>query len=249
MSPEERKQAIKITLDQVRGRVKTIVYTGSNDTKTAIELSQFAEKCGADAISSVRPFYGGFSAADIKRYYKDLSECVKIPVLAYNNAAVQLSGINEIKDICSLPNCLGVKYTLPNHFEMELVKQAIGDKKVYSGADEMFFSACLTEVDGAIGTSYNIALDLYKHFRKVFESGDMKEIKRMNALNTELVSLLISFNYMSVLKSILAEYTGGTPTAREPFANATPEKFQELKNALHKLGEKYDMKGFKIFEM
>lgn len=249
MTPDERKKLLELSISHANKRIKCIAYTGANDTKTAIELSQFAEKCGADAISSVRPIYGGFSAGQIKQYYSDMANSVKIPLLVYNNAMAQLSGLSDIKELCAMDNCLGIKYTLHNHFEMELIKQMIGDKKVYSGADEMFFSACLTGVDGAIGSCYNFAMDLFSYFRNVVNCGDISEIKRMNSLNTEFVSLLLSSNFIGMMKWCISKLSCGTNVLRSPGTPVCESDFMEFKSKLSALGKKYSMKDIKIFNL
>lgn len=57
MSDEERKQTIEFTVKTVNKRIPVIAGTGSNNTKSAIELSKFAEKIGVDGILVVTPYY------------------------------------------------------------------------------------------------------------------------------------------------------------------------------------------------
>ena len=57
MSQEEKKQAIKFAVDTVAGRVPVIAGTGGNNTSSVIEMSQYAEKVGADGLLIVTPYY------------------------------------------------------------------------------------------------------------------------------------------------------------------------------------------------
>lgn len=43
MSLEEKKETIKFAVDTAKGRVPIIAGTGSNNTKSAIEMSKYAE--------------------------------------------------------------------------------------------------------------------------------------------------------------------------------------------------------------
>ncbi len=45
---DEHKRVIEVTIEVARGRVPVIAGTGSNSTAEAIELSQHAEKAGAE---------------------------------------------------------------------------------------------------------------------------------------------------------------------------------------------------------
>lgn len=57
MSEEERKQTIKFAVETVNKRIPVIAGTGANNTKTAIEMSKYAENIGADGLLIVTPYY------------------------------------------------------------------------------------------------------------------------------------------------------------------------------------------------
>ena len=57
MPDEEHLSVIEYVVKKVNKRVPVIAGTGSNYTVHAIELSQAAEKLGADALLSVTPYY------------------------------------------------------------------------------------------------------------------------------------------------------------------------------------------------
>ena len=57
LSHNEHKKIIEIAVKECKGKIPIIAGTGSNSTKEAIELSQFAEKAGSDALLVVTPYY------------------------------------------------------------------------------------------------------------------------------------------------------------------------------------------------
>ena len=57
MSDDEKKEAIKFTIDVINKRIPVIAGTGSNNTKHSIELSKYAESVGADGLLVVTPYY------------------------------------------------------------------------------------------------------------------------------------------------------------------------------------------------
>src|SRR5258708_10953069 len=54
---DEHIRVIKVVVDAVKKRVPVIAGTGSNSTREAIELSQAAQKVGADGLLLVTPYY------------------------------------------------------------------------------------------------------------------------------------------------------------------------------------------------
>ena len=64
MSHEEHHQAMNITIDEARKSAKdpfVLAGAGSNSTKEAVSLSQYAEKVGADGLLIVVPYYNKLS--------------------------------------------------------------------------------------------------------------------------------------------------------------------------------------------
>ncbi len=57
MSDTERKDTMKFAIDKVKNRVPVILGTGSNCTKSAIELTKYAESIGSDGALVVTPYY------------------------------------------------------------------------------------------------------------------------------------------------------------------------------------------------
>ena len=57
MTHDEHEAAIRICVEQVNKRVPVIAGAGSNNTREAIPLTQFAKNVGADAALHITPYY------------------------------------------------------------------------------------------------------------------------------------------------------------------------------------------------
>ncbi len=57
MTDSERKETFSFAVKKVDGRVPVIIGTGSNCTRSAIELTQYAENIGANGALVVTPYY------------------------------------------------------------------------------------------------------------------------------------------------------------------------------------------------
>ena len=57
LTPQERNEVIRFTVERVNGRVPVIAGTGTNNTLHAVEFSKTACSIGADALLIVTPYY------------------------------------------------------------------------------------------------------------------------------------------------------------------------------------------------
>ena len=65
-------------------RVPVVAGTGSNCTRTAIQLSQEAEEAGADGLLIVTPYYNKATQAGLISHYSQIADSTKCPIIMYN---------------------------------------------------------------------------------------------------------------------------------------------------------------------
>ena len=109
LSEEERNSTI---------RAKVICHVGAISTEHAISFAKNAEKCGADAVSAISPFYYKFSEAEIVQYYQDIMSSTELPMFVYNFP--NFSGFSLTAEVLEKlnhnKNLLGVKFTSSDMF-------------------------------------------------------------------------------------------------------------------------------------
>jgi len=110
LSYEEHKRLIQITVQEVKGRVPIIAGTGSNSTKEAEELTQYAKEVGADAALIITPYYNKPTPKGLKAHYQKL-EKIGLPIVIYN--VPSRTGINispsVVGELSQLENIVGIK--------------------------------------------------------------------------------------------------------------------------------------------
>ena len=163
-------------MDEVSARVPVIIQVGAIATKLSVELTKHASEAGADAITSVPPFYFKFSEEEIISYYKALAEASPLPMIIFNIPLAGLMGYGTLKKSAVNEGVKGIKYTASTHFEITQLKTDIGkDFMVYSGADEMALSGLLAGADGIIGSTYNAIPDTFIKIYNLFMEGKLEE--------------------------------------------------------------------------
>lgn len=249
MSLAERKKVVEIVIDQNKNRVPIIVHVGSIGTKNSIELAEHAYQNGADAVSSVPPFYWNFDEEHIYNYYKDIAEATPLPMIVYNIKLAGTIAYDSIKKLAAIENVKGIKYTATSHFEIASIKDELGeDFLVYSGADEMASSGLFNGADGLIGSFYNLMPELFMDIYEAVKNNDLKtaKIKQQNAVR--IIKYSVQYDFYSLMRIALGWLGVNAGYSRRPFKNYGPEKEAEFKAEFKKLKEKYEIEGIDFLD-
>ena len=94
-----------------------IAGTGSNSTDEAIELSQYAEKAGADAVLIVTPYYNKPTQEGLYQHFKAINDAVDIPISSTTfpgRSVVDMSVATMARCFKELKNVVGVKDATAN---------------------------------------------------------------------------------------------------------------------------------------
>lgn len=153
LSHEEHRECIQLAVNACKNsNTLVLAGAGSNSTKEAIELAQFAEKCGANGILCVTPYYNKPTQEGLYLHYKAVAESVEIPLVLYNvpsrtgvsiDTDTALKLFREVKNIYAIKEASGLvdRSILLNNAEKDFI--------IFSG-DDMLNLAILT--NGGSGT-------------------------------------------------------------------------------------------------
>ncbi|ODT50988.1 dihydrodipicolinate synthase family protein [Devosia sp. 63-57] len=220
MSPDERKRVLEVVTDEVKGRVPVIAHIGAISTHLSIDLARHAEKVGADALSSVPPFYWGFSQDQVVSYYTDITASTGLPMCAYNVPLAGLFGFDMIKRLAEIPGVEGIKYTAPTHHDIMRIKAEIGsDFVIYSGADEMAMSGLAFGADGIIGSFYNAIPEIYLALYAAVKAGDMAKAKALQEVGNAIIFFTLPRSPIAAIKRAMAWQGADAGYCRKPFGN------------------------------
>lgn len=174
---DEHKRVIEITVEVARKRIPVIAGTGSNSTAEAIELSQYAEKAGADGLLIVTPYYNKPTQEGLYQHFKAINDAVGIPIIIYNIPArsiVDMSVATMVR-CAELKNVAGVKDATANLARVTQQRLACGqDFCQLSGEDATALGFMAHGGHGCISVVSNIAPRLCAEFQNACLKGDYK---------------------------------------------------------------------------
>ena len=206
VAPQERMRRAEIAREETRARgAKAIVHVGAVDLATARQLARHAGEIGADAISSVPPFFFGYGEKEIAQYYTALAEAAGVPLIMYCSP---LSGVNITYDMVSrfmnIPHAIGVKWTSYDYYTMHRIKTLRGgDVNVLNGPDECLLCGLTMGADGGIGATYNVMPGVFRRIYDCFRAGDIAGAQQAQFKANRLIEVIIRFGVQASLKEML----------------------------------------------
>lgn len=203
---EVREKLVEIAVRLSKGRGKVIVHVGAIQPGLAVDLADHAAKVGADAVSSIPPFAGGYSWAEVKAFYTDLAAKSRLPVIAYYIPGLtgQARTIDELASLLTVPNIGGYKFTEFNLYTMQrLLTRFKPDQIMYNGPDEMLALGLQFGAHGGIGTTYNVMPELIVKVEKLCREGKFAEAVAAQKQANDIIEPLIAAHGVASTKQIL----------------------------------------------
>ncbi len=216
---EEHKRVIELTVKAAKKRVPVIAGTGSNSTDEAVELSQFAEKAGADAVLVVTPYYNKPSQEGLYRHFKAVNDAIGIPIIIYNipsRSVVDMS-VQTMARCYELKNIAGVKDATANLARPSQTRAALGpDFCQLSGEDATALGFMAHGGAGCISVASNVAPRLCAEFQKACLAGDFKKALALQDRLTPLHEVLFVETNPGPIKYAVSRLGFGTAEMRLP---------------------------------
>ena len=240
MTDEERKIYAEGVVRAVGGRVPVIVHIGAIGTRRSIELARHAHAIGADAVSSVPPFYYPYGEEEIYGYYRDICEAADLPMIIYNISLAGMMSTSLVQRIASIEQVGGLKFTGTQHHEMAQLKQVLGqDFMIYSGCDEMATQGLLSGADGIIGSFYNLIPETFKEIYSLCHKGNYEKAFEIQRIASSLILHAVKYGHLGVMKQLMNETGVDVGVVRSPFVHPDATVMREIWNFIDVLEKQH----------
>jgi len=193
LSFEEHRQVIRITVEQVKGRVPVIAGTGSNSTAESIELTQDAKDVGADAALLISPYYNKPTQEGIYQHYRAVANAVHLPQLLYNVPGRTNSNIlpETVARLANLANIVGIKDATGDMAQLAATMRQCADRlEFFSGDDATVLPFMALGGRGVISVASNIAPKSMRALTEAMQAGDLSTARHMQMSMVELNAAL-----------------------------------------------------------
>lgn len=178
LTEDEHIEVVAHTVKVVNHRIPVIAGTGSNCTATAIDLSQRAEKAGADGLLLVTPYYNKATQKGLYAHYKAIADAVSIPCILYNvpgRTGMKIEPKTMADLYYNVKNIVGVKEATGDvGGTAELMRLVDEDFLLYSGEDGIIVPLLSIGGSGVISVLSNVAPRQTADICKKWFAGDVK---------------------------------------------------------------------------
>lgn len=237
MSDDEHKEVIKFTAEQVNGRVPVIAGTGSNDTAYSVQLSQFAEKAGVDAVLSVTPYYNKCTQNGLIKHFTQIADSINIPIILYN--VPSRTGVNikpeTYAELAKHPQIAAVKEANGDISSILKTRALCGDSlAVYSGNDDQIIPILSLGGQGVISVLSNVAPKITHDMCELYFNGSVSEAAQLQIDYEDLISALFAEVNPIPVKAALRIMGYNMGNMRMPLTELEPAHSAKLKELMKK---------------
>ena len=186
LSHQEHHIAMDITIDEGKKSGKdpfVLAGAGSNSTKEAISLCQYAENAGADGCLVVVPYYNKPVQHSLIDHFSAIADSVSLPIILYNvpgRTGRNLEPETVSKLAYKNDNIVGIKCASGNIDQItQFIKTTPDDFIVLSGDDGMTFHIMALGGRGVVSVASNIIPAKLVDFTSTMLNGKWERAREM----------------------------------------------------------------------
>jgi 4-hydroxy-tetrahydrodipicolinate synthase len=236
---DEFSAVVAAAVKVAKGKAPVIAGTGSNSTQHAIEMTQLAQKLGADAALVVTPYYNRPTQEGLYLHFRAIAEATRLPIFIYNipaRSAVDMT-VDTMARLSRLPNVVGVKDATANLLRASQQRIACGKDFVQlSGEDGTALAFNASGGVGCISVTANVAPRLCADFQKACQSGDYSKARELHERLMPLHEELFCETSPAPVKYALSLMGKCEPDCRLPLAPLSEASKARVRAAMTRVG-------------
>ena len=240
MTEEEHAATTRFAIERVNHRIPVIAGTGSNCTRTAIDMSKEASEYGADGLLLVTPYYNKATQNGLIGHFSAVAKEVTAPIIMYSVASrtgCNIEPATAAKLVKEVDNIVGIKEASGNISQVaKIMNLTDGNIDVYSGNDDQIVPVLSLGGKGVISVLSNVAPDEAHDICEKYFNGDVKGSAALQLKALPLIEqLFCEVNPIPVKKAMQLMGVDCGPL-RMPLTEISPEHEKNLAQAMKDFG-------------
>lgn len=238
LSDEEKEAVTEATVQQVRGRIPTLIGVSNLTTEKTIHHAQFAEKAGADAVMIIPMSYWKLTDDEIVAHYDAVARKISIPIMAYNNPST--SGIDMspalLKRLLEIPNITMIKESTGDVQRMHYLRKELGeDVAFYNGSNPLALAAFSAGATGWCTAASNLIPQLNLDLYQAIQENQLHKAQDIFYKQVELLKFIVAKGLPRAVKAGLDISGEESGYLRSPLKPLTEIETEELRKILDEI--------------
>jgi len=239
LSAKEKSELFRAVGEAIRGKGKLLCGTGTYSTAETIELTEAAERAGADGLLVVTPYYNKPPQRGLVAHFEHVADATELPIVLYNIPGRTATRIEHetLLELAQRPNIVAVKDSTGDFQSItRLVSEAPEGFEVYSGDDWATFGyVCLGAV-GVVSVAAHLVGPQIRQMIELIETGDVPAARKLHETLSPLFNALFVTSNPIPLKAALEMAGRPCGDPRLPLVPATADERARVRRALEDAG-------------
>lgn len=243
LNDTEKEAITEATMQQVAGRVPTLVGVSNLTTEKTVYHAQFAEKAGATAVMVIPMSYWKLSDDEIVKHYDAIASKISIPIMAYNNPAT--AGVDMsptlLKRLLQIPNVTMIKESTGDIQRMHYLRKELGEEVAFfNGSNPLALAAFAAGASGWCTAASNLIPELNIALYDAVQENDLKKAQKIFYKQVDLLKFIVAKGLPRSIKAGLDLLGVGGGNFKSPIKPLNKNEIVELDEILSAIqGEVY----------
>lgn len=235
LNDAEKEAVTEATMQQVAGRVPTLVGVSNLTTEKTVYHAQFAEKAGATAVMIIPMSYWKLTDDEIVKHYDAVASKISIPIMAYNNPAT--GGVDMspalLKRLLEIPNVTMIKESTGDIQRMHYLRRELGEEVAFfNGSNPLALSAFSAGARGWCTASPNLIPELNIALYDAIQENDLEKAQRIFYKQFDLLKFIVAKGLPRSIKAGLDLLGVGGGGFKSPLKPLSENEIAELDSIL-----------------
>ncbi|WP_413514084.1 dihydrodipicolinate synthase family protein [Myroides odoratus] len=235
LNDAEKEAVTEATIQQVAGRIPTLVGVSNLTTEKTVYHAQFAEKVGATAVMIIPMSYWKLTDDEIVTHYDRVASKISIPIMAYNNPAT--GGVDMspalLKRLLEIPNVTMIKESTGDIQRMHYLRKELGEEVAFfNGSNPLALAAFSAGATGWCTAAPNLIPELNIALYDAVQENDLTKARKIFYRQIDLLKFIVAKGLPRSIKAGLDLMGVGGGSFKSPLKPLNENEIAELDKIL-----------------
>ncbi len=158
LTPEEKLDVLRASVEHIRGRVPVLTGVAENSTSLACDFASRAQEIGADGLMVLPAMIYKSDARETMAHFRAVAAASELPIMIYNNPLAYHVDCTPamFAELADEPKFAAIKESSGDVRRITDLKNLVGDRYIlFSGVDDLVLESLLLGATGWISGLVN----------------------------------------------------------------------------------------------